>query len=532
MNTLTFSKKQKSNRLADLFTLLFGSLLPLAFAPFNYFFIAFISPTALLLFIANCNPTRAAWRGWLFGIGFFGVGASWVYVSLNMFGQANGALAGLLTILMIFVLGGFIALQTFMFALFFPRNNLSKFIIAFPCLWVVFEWVRTWLLSGFPWLFLGTSQLSTPLSSVAPIAGVYGVSFLTTITCGMLGFIIFNIGKRFCPYHSNSNDSKNFLKIIGGIATVLILWFGAYQLLNISWTTSNQKHIAVNLVQGNIPQELKWNPNQATQSLEVYKKLTQENFEPNQLIIWPESGITFLNTQIPDVLSEYSKWLNNHHSTLITGIPILKDDQYYNGVIALGNGSGEYLKRHLVPFGEYMPFRSILLWLKNYIEIPMSDFESGPAQQPLISANGVPVALFICYEVAYPSLALTTLPEAQLLITISDDSWFGKSIAAPQHLQIAQMRALEAGRFMLVATNDGITAIINPFGKIVAKAPQYQTAVLKNSVYAMVGSTPWVRIGMYPVLLSLLILLIFSLFLQRGRCFNKALKTSNYFTNR
>lgn len=485
-----------------------GALYPLAFAPFHYLIFSFICPGSLLILLSTVKAKQAAWRGWLFGLGAFSVGVSWVFISLTMYGEANYFLAGLITALMIMIMGGYIAGQSYLFALFFPTQNFTKFVLAFPSLWVLFEWVRTWLFSGFPWLFLGNSHLDTPLRGYAPIVSVFGVSWIVAFCCGVFVFIIWN------SFRIQSPKCK-WLYNLFAVCSVLLLWIGGYYWQNIQWTQAQNSAMEVSLVQGNIPQVLKWEPGQAIESLDVYTELTKKYLSRNQLIVWPESGITFLNTQATDELNSISQWLNTQQSTLITGIPIFKDRTFYNGMLALGNGEGEYLKRHLVPFGEYMPFRQLFLWLKDYVQMPMSDFDSGPMQQNLLKANGIPIAAFICFEIAYPSLVLTGLPQGQILITISDDSWFGKSIAAAQHLEIAQMRALETGRYLLLSTNDGITAIIDPRGRIQEQAPQYQRYVLTGKIHAMTGSTPWIMLGIYPILFALFALLIFAFFQQK-----------------
>lgn len=492
----------------DLLAILIAALYPLAFAPFHYLIISFICPTALIILLNGLSPKKAAWRGWLFGLGAFGVGVSWVFVSLTIYGEANYFLAGLITALMIMIMGSYIAGQCYLYARFFPTANFTKFVLAFPSMWVLFEWVRTWLFSGFPWLLLGNSHLTTPLRAYAPVFSVFGVSWIVAACCGSLVYVIWN------SFGQQPLKDK-FLKNIATVLMVSIFWIGGYYLQDKAWTQTTSSPLKVSLVQGNIPQVLKWAPEQAAASLDIYTQLTKDYLQPSQLIVWPESGITFVNTQAQQELGQLDRWLNKQQSTLVTGIPIFKNQTFYNGMLALGNGRGEYLKRHLVPFGEYMPFRSLFLWLKNYVQMPMSDFDSGPMQQKLITANGYTIAGFICYEIAYPSLVLTGLPLGQILITISDDSWFGKSIAAAQHLEIAQMRALETGRYLLLSTNDGITAIIDPFGRIQSQAPRYQRYVLTGEIRAMNGSTPWVILGIYPILFLLCFLLLVALVQQK-----------------
>lgn len=480
--------------------LIAGLLLPLAFAPFHIYLLSVLAPAFWLILLSDASTQRGFWRGWLFGLGFFGIGISWVYISLSEYGQANVVLSVIITALLIMVLALFPAVLGYVLVRFFPANNVSKYLLAFPALWVLLEWVRTWFFSGFPWLFLGYSQIASPLSGFAPLVGVFGVSFAVAVSSGIMVVAIM--------------ARKHFSLVLSVIVLLIVLWISGEVLDSIRWTHPSGAPIKVTLVQGNIAQQMKWRPEQAVQSLRLYKELTLPNLE-QRIVIWPEAAITFYQTQVPDFLAEMDQLAKSQNSTLISGIPIAQQDRYYNGMFALGQGSGVYLKRHLVPFGEYMPFRFILNWLKNYVLIPMSDFNSGPKHQTLLTANGIPVATFICYEIAYPTLVLEQLPKGQLLITISDDSWFGKSLAPAQHLEISQMRALETGRYALSSTNDGITAIISPKGRIIAAAPPFKEFILTGKVLPMAGSTPWMQIGLYPILILMAIFLLCAYINQR-----------------
>lgn len=256
------------------------------------------------------------------------------------------------------------------------------------------------------------------------------------------------------------------------------------------------------MVQGDIPQALKWDQAYVQTTLKRYLDLT-EPYWHSSLIIWPEAAIPLLAQDAKPFLTLINTQATQAHATLMTGIPVQDGFTYYNAMLALGNGQGIYYKRHLVPFGEYLPFSSLLRGLINFFNIPMSDFSEGPEHQALMQANGHPIAAFICYEIAYPELVRTDLPQAKLLINISDDAWFGHSFAAAQQLQIGQMRALETGRYALFSTNNGITAIVSPDGAIQARAPAFQPAVLTGQITFMQGETPWVKLGTYPLLILL-----------------------------
>ena len=473
-------------------SLIAGGILPFAFAPFYWFWLAPLPIAGLLALWLKANPKQAALRGWLFGLGMFGVGTSWVYISIHQFGGTSIPLALLFTALLIVVLALFPATQGYLLTRFFPNNKLSKLLLAFPASWVLFEWIRAWFLTGFPWLYLGYSQTNSPLRGYATIFGAYGASFAVALTAALIIAIIIRKGKTrlYC--------------FIG----LILLWLLGGTLSTIHWTKPINKPISISIIQGNIPQQLKWSPEQVAPTMESYKKLTEKNWN-SDLIIWPEAAIPLLAQYAQDYLNELDTKAKQHKASIILGVPAQPNNQkVYNAAIVLGDGQGTYYKQHLVPFGEYLPFEHWLRGLINFFNLPMSNFSSGPKNQLLLIAKKIKIAPYICYEVAYAELVRRDLPQAQLLITMSNDAWFGNSFAAEQHVQIGQMRSIETGRYMLFATNNGITAIISPDGKLIKTLPRFKTAVLTDNVYAMTGATPWIALGSWVVILGCLMLLI------------------------
>ena len=460
--------------LLNLLAVLAGAQLALAFAPFNLYPLAILSPMLLLALWTYASPRQAFLRGFLYGLGLFSVGASWVYVSIHTYGNAALPVAAIITLLFMVILAMFIAVQGYLFTKIFTKNNLWKFLLGFPCFWVLFEWLRSWLFSGFPWLFLGYSQLKTPLIGIAPLLGVYGVSFAVALTSAII----------IVPFVIK--------KIIPVILILIIVWVGAFLLTYVTWTMPQGKAIQVSLVQGNIPQEIKWQENELPGILARYQNLTAKHWD-SKLIVWPEAAIPAFASHVQPFLKQLDKKAKQHKSTIITGIVTQGlDGKDYNTMLAVGENQSLYLKRHLVPFGEYTPLPIITDFIASLLNIPMSDFSPGPKQQPAFIAANTIIAPSICYEIAYPTKILSFLPKATILINISDDSWFGKSVASAQQLQIAQMRSIETGRYQLVSTNTGLTAIIRPNGKIQAQAPSFQEFVLTGKIHRMTGSTPWV----------------------------------------
>jgi len=484
-------------------SLLAGAALSLAFAPFSFPLLAILSPAVLLFIWRKCSSSakESFVTGWFFGCGLFAVGASWIYVSIYNYGNAPAALAFIITALFVAVLALFVALTGYGLQKIYPRNDLVKNLLVFPAIWVLGEWLRTWILTGFPWLFIGYSQISTPLKNIAPFLGVYGVSFAVVLISGL--WISLLTAKKL---------SCKFCLLLG----VVLIWFGSVGLGCLHFTAPQGKPIKVSLVQGNIPIEMKWDEKRTQNILNNYFKMSAEHWQ-SRIIVWPEAAMPVMQSQIPDFLKKLGNAAKRHGVTVVSGVVFqpFTEDAYYNSMLAVGTESGNYFKKHLVPFGEFLPFKPILAWLLNYWHMPWASFSAGPIKQPDFILANLVVAPFICYEIAYPELALQYLPRAQLLLTISEDGWFGHSIAAAQQLEISRMRSLETGRYQLVCANSGITAIIQPDGGIAEKAMAFQQTVLTGEVYAYVGATPWVQYGHYLWLILMGLCLLISQLISR-----------------
>lgn len=480
--------------LVDSCALLVGAMLTLAFAPFSLFPLAIISPALLLFLLLSTTPLQAFWRGWLYGIGLFGSGVYWVYISIHNFGNASIFLAALITGLFIALLALFPAFTSFLLTRYFPLTHPAKLLYAFPAIWVLLEWVRSWIFTGFPWLTIGYSQINSPLRGFAPLFSVYGVSFAVILSSALLVSILIHIKQK-----------KPFYRYC---LVLLLLWLVGGYLSKISWTHSQGTPLQVSLVQGNITQYLKWSPDEVLPTLIRYQELTEKHWD-SKIIIWPEAAIPIALQDAQSFIEAMHQKAKQHQTTLITGIPI-KDERknaYYNAVIALGNGRGVYLKQRLVPFGEYTPAIPFLTHLLTLFNIPMSDVIPSPHLAQPLFADNIKIATFICYEIAFPEQVLSRDGHIDVLLTVSDDAWFGHSIAQAQHLEMAQMRALEMGRPVLFVSNNGITAIINSHGKIQAAAQPYQPAVLTDKIQTTTGKTPWQLFALDPLLMLMLVLL-------------------------
>jgi apolipoprotein N-acyltransferase len=484
-------------------SLLTGGLLALSFAPLNFYLLAILCPSYLLwaCFMSR-TANQAALVGFLFGLGFFGVGISWVFISIHTYTDTHYLIAGLITALFASLLALVIALQSYLFKRFFLQIAQPLFLqwLIFPACWVLIEWVRSYTLTGFPWLLLGVSQVNSPLAAYGPLIGIYGLSFMTVLPSGPLLTVL---GK----WPPTKTQFK--LKRCMAILFLLGLSLSTYFLGKISWVQASGPPIKMSLIQGNIPQDLKWEPQHLDSTLKLYENLTQAHWD-SRLIIWPESAIPAPPTQVSAFLQNLDQEAKRHGATLITGIPLqLSNSHFQNAILALGQDQACYIKRKLVIFGEYIP--QWLEWargLTGLLDIPLTFFRPGPLKQVDFKIANIIIAPFICYEIAYPSLIRTALPTAHLLLTLSNDAWFGDSFAPGQHLQIAQAQALVTGRYLAFLSNTGLTAMINIQGQIETKIPAFTRDTLTSLAIPYQGVTPWVRFGDTPILVLASIILL------------------------
>lgn len=479
------------SKLPYLYAFIAGALLPLAFAPHQLWPLAFISPTVLLWLWKEVPPKTAAILGFIFGLGFFGVGVSWVFISIHDFGNTDAPLAVFITLLFITILALFTALNGYLLKYLFPKPNQNTWLIGFPISWVLLEWVRSWLFTGFPWLYLGYTQIDTVLGNIAPILSVYGVSLAILFCCGSIIALIYgNKPQRILP------------------ACIILLAFGTGYLLqkHSNWTEREGPVKTVSLIQGNINPLQKFSPSEIAKTEAIYNSLT-ESIWWTDFIIWPESAVPTPLPYSQDYIKQLDQAAKDHDGNLIVGVQVMTSDHlYYNSMIALGkDGQGVYHKHHLVPFGDYLPFDFILRGLINFFNLPMSDFSAASDDQSLLSAGFLRIEPLICYEIAFPELVRNSLRDAHVIVNISEDGWFGSSWGPHQHLQIARMRAKETGRQVLRATTSGISAIIDTQGKIVSKAPQFEATTLNGEFQGMIGDTPWVKMGIWPFLIVMIL---------------------------
>ena len=459
-----------------------GALLPFGLAPYDLWPLVLVS-AAGLYWVLTRDGARPLRDGWLFGVGKYGLGASWIYVSIHQYGDAAPPLAVFLVALFVAGMALFPAAAAWLFVR-FRTTNATADAIWFATVWVLLEWLLTWFLTGFPWLFAGYAMLDTPLEALAPVGGVLLVSFAAVLTAACLV-----AWRKWTSW-----------------AVAAVPWITAWLVADMAWTESGAAH-RVALVQGDIPQEIKWQPD-AGRIFERYASLSAPVWDQD-LVVWPE-GVFYASTgAAQSFLSAVSE---RAEGALVLGVVIREDTpggaKYYNAALATGAGNGIYRKQRLAPFGDFVPFQEILRGLIGFFDLPMSGLSPGePGQPPLRGANGIMLGMAICYEIAYPELVRLRGRGADALVTLSNDTWFGASIGPLQHMQIARMRALENGRYVLRATNDGVTAIIDESGRVAAELPQFVSGVLTGVFHRTRGTTPFARFGSILIVAPLILFL-------------------------
>lgn len=467
-----------------------GALTPLSLAPFGLWPLGLLSIALFYLCLRQVDARAALWRGWSYGFGAFAAGTGWVYVSIHDYGAAPVPLAALLTLLFVAGLGLFFALQAWAWSRWLRRERAPLAdALTFAALWVAQEALRGWLFTGFPWLYAGYAQLDGPLAGLAPLGGVWLLSFAMALGAVLLATL--------------TQWLLHWRSLLGATLLLAGCWGGGLWLKEHPWTAPAGAPLKVAAIQGNVEQNLKWDPEQLNAQLALYRDLTL-NAPAADLYVWPETAVPVLKEYAEGYLASLAGLLDARGAALITGLPLRQADaegrpRYYNALHALGAGEGTYLKQKLVPFGEYVPLQDLLRGLIAFFDLPMSDFARGPQDQPLLQAQGYRIAPYICYEVVYPEFAADLAAQSALLLTVSNDAWFGTSIGPLQHLQMAQMRALEAGRWMVRATNNGVTVLIDPFGRIQTELPQFQRGVLHGEVVPMQGLTPYLQWRHWPL---------------------------------
>ncbi|MCI0749173.1 MAG: apolipoprotein N-acyltransferase [Nevskiales bacterium] len=474
-----------------------GVLATLGFAPYGQWYLTLPALALLFSLLARTPPGRAALLGWLFGFAHFGTGVYWVYISTHVYGGAPVWLGVALALALSAGLAAFYAVfSSVCTALDLFRRPVGW--AAVPAVWVLLELIRgRYFFDGFPWLSLGELLLNTPLARLAPVLGVHGISAVVVL----LAYALFRIGVE--------PDTRR--RVWAGA----VLLTPALTLLlpkPSEWTKPEGNPMTVALVQSDIRQDEKWLPSMRYEALVRHWRLTQQAW-PADLVVWPEVALTQPYHQLREgFLADLDKQAAARNATVLLGILVADGDRHYNSVVAVGAAQGRYDKRHLVPFGEYFPIPGFLRPLMDVLGTPYEDFSVGAAQQVPLTAGGRRLAVSICFEDVFGDDVRRDARTAAYLVNVTNDAWFGRSSAPHQHLQFSRLRAMENGRWMARVANTGISALIDPDGKVVMRTSQFAQQVLRGTVQPRRGLTPYQRWGDAPLwggsLVLLLILLL------------------------
>ncbi|MCX7115962.1 MAG: apolipoprotein N-acyltransferase [Gammaproteobacteria bacterium] len=467
-------------------TVFAGLLLPLGFAPFHLPGLALLSIVLLYIQLSSLSKTQALQHGLLFGIGSFGFGVSWIYVSIHDYGHLHPLLAGFITFLFVFYLSLYTALFSWLYRCCLPKSSSILFnTFLFSTLWVLIEYARSYCFTGFPWLLLGVGQFDAPIQALLPICGVYGTGWVACLAATWLAQVLLPIQPR---------------RMAWLIASFTLL-LGPMLLQHYPWTQEKNDPINVGVVQTNLSMRDKWDQALFWSILDQYQSKTQALLGVD-LIVLPESAIPLPENYVHDYLNNLSVQAKRKKTALLIGIPKEKPPtshpSYYNTLLALGQAKGQYLKRHLVPFGEYIPhpFQTI----SAALQLADPALTQGPLHQALIQVKHHAIASLICYELAYEELLRNQLPEAEWIVSVSDDGWFGRSLAMYQQQQIAQVRSLQTGRYQIVSNNDGLSSLLNTQGQIIASLAPFSSGTLTGIIKPATGLTPWSHIGDRPII--------------------------------
>ena len=472
-----------------------GSILPFSFAPFNFFLISPISLSILFLLWIRSKQIVAFRLGFIFGFASFSIGLYWLYISIHHFGGVNELFSLFLLFCLISILSFYIGFIGWFCKKFFRVSDHIYLLFIFPLGWTLVEWLRGWLFSGFGWLSLGYSQSDSWIMSLAPVGGLHLMSLSVLITAG--GLSVFLIG-------------GNKYRLIS-VLSLASIWGTAFFLEGYQWTKPSGSTYSVSIVQGSISQDLKWRSDYLAPTLDLYRDLIFQSGD-SSLIILPEVALPIPYEQAKEYLDELKSWSKENDSLIMLGI--LKrnysDNNYFNALVSLDDQESFYAKKHIVPFGEYMPLPDFAkLWVRK-LNLPYSELSKGPSKQEPIFFKNEKAAISICYEDVFGAEQLHYFPESTFLINLTNDAWFGDSIAPHQHLQISKVRAAEVGRFILRSANTGISAIINQEGEVINFSPQFEPYILKGEFSGFEGMTFFSYVGNKLVItLSFLFLIFF-----------------------
>ena len=477
---------------------LLGCLMTTAFAPFGMSLLVPVLLLPLLYVYVSVSPRDAGWLSFYFGFGLFLSGTYWIYISVVVFGEAPPWIALVLMLGLVLIMSAWLFLAGWLISRFSHGEPWLLLLVA-PAAWVFIEWLRGWVLTGFPWLAIGYSQVDSLLAGWAPVIGIYGVSFMAMLSTTAILVAIMSDGRL--------RGVAVAIVVVPLLAGGLLKW--------VDWTEAKGAPVKSTIVQAGISQAEKWLPERLRPTLDFYRDAAARASD-SELVVWPEVAIPSLDDRVEPYIRALQADTAGSGRSIVFGI-LERDEsrgeaKIYNSVMLVsGDRRQTYRKRHLVPFGEYFPVPPRVREWMRMMSLPHNDLAAGDDVQPLLEAgNGEKLAVAICYEDAYGAEQLYALPDATILVNVSNDAWFGDSIAPHQHLEIARMRSLEVGRMAIRATNTGVSAFISHTGKVLDSGAQFEPVILTMAVQPRTGSTPYASTGNLPVIgFCLLVIAVF-----------------------
>lgn len=474
-----------------------GCCYPLSFAPIDIWPLAFLSVIVLLLAIVSKTSVLSPFKlGFYWGLGAFGVGASWVFVSIHEFGFVPVPGAAAITLLFVVILSLYKGLFAFLTHRIASKTQTTLLVFIAPGCWLISEYLQAVIFGGFPWLIVGYSQTDSVLGPLAAWLGVYGVSWFVMLIASCFALILTQ--KRATIYWQS-------LLIVGGIVVVSYFHHHGHE------DEQQVESLDVGLVQPNIPQEQKWDRRYFSKIIDVLYEESQPLWDAD-LIVWPEGAIPAYSHQVNDILFNLQNIAEKSNTDLILGIPEYNHQtkQAFVALKSLGQHKQDYYKQVLVPFGEYVPLEKYLRGLIKFLDLPMSGFTpASNSQLPMQFSHSIAIPA-ICYEIVYPDIIrqLATKSDSdlpQMIVTVSNDAWFGDSFGPYQHMQMARMRSLELGIPLIRSTNDGITAVVDHKGEMLKSMPRYQQGNLRFQLKLINRDTFYRQYGSSGILVLLII---------------------------
>ena len=477
-----------------------GALVPLAFAPTSRFFTIILSLALLARALNGTTVRQGAIIGYCYGTASFLFGVFWITNSLTQYGDLSSLVAAL-------SLAGIAAFIGLWYAFFgalwraIARKEIAWRTVWFAATFTFCEWLRVWIDPGLPWLMVGTTALDTSYANLLPIGGIYLATFAIVAT----GYAV----EKASRFREDAPRASQAFVLAGA----LWLLCGALPPNEIS---ESKTKTSIRLVQPNLNIDTKWARGGFEYSWRQNIRETA-NFT-GDLVVWPETSLP--GTMKHEVVQNKVASIRNADFKLITGLLATSDLGFYNSVYLFGEDASQDQridKRKLLPFGEYLPLEPVTRVLFQFLNIPGPKLVSAAMEQKLLQFKDNRIAALICLEIAYPQIARDATQDANILITVANDTWFGRTAGPHQHFEIARVRALELGIWVLRVGNDGRTAVINPHGEVVDWLTQFRSGHLDVEIAPERQPTQWNRFGNAIVTLVVLFCLLASFFASRGR---------------